>query len=125
MSQAFEQIEPQQAWQPAPADRWNLKWASHLYRRAAFGVTPRRDGEREATSWDLLQRAIEKGRDASIEELLDGGPGQDAFDKLLDGLGQRFAASDNQLDKLQGWWLYRMLHTPHPLREWMTLFWHN
>src|SRR5205085_11947644 len=24
-----------------------------------------------------------------------------------------------------GWWLYRMLHGAHPLREKLTLFWHN
>jgi uncharacterized protein (DUF1800 family) len=119
------QIDPKEAWKPAPAERWNLKWAAHLYRRAAFGVPPRKDDEREATSWDLLSRAVKQGREASIEELLSGGPGQDAFAKLLDSLGQRFAAVDGQLDKLQGWWLYRMVHTPHPLRERMTLFWHN
>ncbi|MEX2142438.1 MAG: DUF1800 domain-containing protein [Pirellulales bacterium] len=126
MIQTLTQIDPQEAWQPAPDKKWDLKWAAHLYRRAAFGVPPRRgEAEREATSWELIQRAIEQGRDAMIEELLVGGPGQDAFDKLLDGLGQRFASSDEQLDKLQGWWLYRMVHTPHPLREQMTLFWHN
>jgi hypothetical protein len=126
MSQTLEQIDPTEAWRPAPAEQWNLKWAAHFYRRAAFGMPPRRgEAQREATSWELIQRAIEQGRDASIEELLVGGPGQDAFDKLLDGLGQRFAGSDDQLDKLQGWWLYRMVHTPHPLRERMTLFWHN
>ena len=126
MSQTLNQIDPKAAWQSAPAEQWNLKWAAHLYRRAAFGLPPRRGpADREATSWDLIERAIGQGREASIEELLVGGPGQEAFDKLLDGLGQRFAANDNQLDKLQGWWLYRMVHTPHPLRERMTLFWHN
>src|SRR5207302_5124078 len=25
----------------------------------------------------------------------------------------------------RAWWLYRMLYTPHPLREKLTLFWHN
>ena len=35
-----------------------------------------------------------------------------------------FAASGN-LVRLQGVWLYRMILSPHPLRERMTLFWHN
>ncbi len=125
MTQTFDQLDPKQAWQAAPADRWNLKWAAHLYRRAAFGVPPRRADEREATSWKLIERAIAQGRDASINELLTSVPAQETFNKLLDGLGRRFAASDNQLDKLQGWWLYRMVHTPHPLAERMTLLWHN
>ena len=25
----------------------------------------------------------------------------------------------------RAWWLYRMLYSPHPLREKLTLFWHN
>jgi uncharacterized protein (DUF1800 family) len=125
MTQTLDQIDPKEAWRPAPRDRWNLKWAAHLYRRAAFGVPPRKSDERDATSWELLTRAVAQGREESIEELLSGGPGQDAFAKLLDSLGQRFASADDQLDKLQGWWLYRMVHTPHPLRERMTLFWHN
>ena len=29
------------------------------------------------------------------------------------------------LEGLQAIWLYRMIFTPHPLRERMTLFWHN
>jgi uncharacterized protein (DUF1800 family) len=125
MTYTLNQIDPTEAWRPAPTDRWNLKWAAHLYRRAAFGVPPRKVNEQDATAWDLLTRAVAQGREASIEELLSGGPGQDAFAKLLDSLGQRFAAADEQLEKLQGWWLYRMVHTPHPLRERMTLFWHN
>ena len=28
-------------------------------------------------------------------------------------------------EQLRGWWLYCMLHGGHPLREKMTLFWHN
>ncbi len=27
--------------------------------------------------------------------------------------------------QIRGWWLYAMLFSPHPLRERMTLFWHN
>ena len=66
-------LDPKQAWQPAPAERWNLKWAAHLYRRAAFGVPPRKADELEATSWELLTRAVKQGREASVEELLAGG----------------------------------------------------
>src|SRR5258707_6197417 len=27
--------------------------------------------------------------------------------------------------QLAAWWLYRLLHSPHPLQEKLTLFWHN
>lgn len=126
MNTSLAQLDPQGAWQPAPEDRWNLKWAAHLYRRAAFCVPARRgDTERDATSWDLLQRAVMQGRDAAVAELLTGGPAQDVFDELLDGLARQMAANDQELDKLEGWWLYRMVHSPQPLRERMTLVWHN
>src|SRR5260370_36543666 len=26
---------------------------------------------------------------------------------------------------MRAWWLHRMLYSPHPLREKLTLFWHN
>ena len=42
----------------------------------------------------------------------------------MDVMAGRVAASGN-LARLQGAWLYRMVFTPHPLRERMTLFWHN
>src|SRR5262249_39050884 len=31
----------------------------------------------------------------------------------------------NNAQQATAWWLYRMLYTPHPLREKLTLFWHN
>ncbi len=36
----------------------------------------------------------------------------------------RLVASDDG-EQLRGWWLYGMLHAGHPLREKLTLFWHN
>ena len=32
---------------------------------------------------------------------------------------------ESELRQLQAIWLYRMIFTPHPLRERLTLFWHN
>ncbi|MBV9125472.1 MAG: DUF1800 domain-containing protein [Planctomycetes bacterium] len=31
----------------------------------------------------------------------------------------------NNGQQIRAWWLYRMLYGPHPLREKLTLFWHN
>src|SRR5262249_15486851 len=31
----------------------------------------------------------------------------------------------NNGQQLQAWWLHRMLYSPHPLKEKVTLFWHN
>ena len=39
-------------------------------------------------------------------------------------LGEEFAR-DGEPVALRGWWLYAMLNGGHPLREKLTLFWHN
>ncbi len=43
---------------------------------------------------------------------------------LIDS-GRVAARHDDGGDKLRGWWLYCMLWSDHPLREKLTLFWHN
>jgi uncharacterized protein (DUF1800 family) len=40
-------------------------------------------------------------------------------------VGQIAASRDDGGDELRSWWLYCMLHGGHPLREKLTLFWHN
>ncbi len=128
MRASLAELAPNLAWKPASNAEWNLKWAAHLYRRAAFGF-PATDGK--TSSWELLQQAVKQGRDVCVEQLLSGSEGQEEFDELMDSLGQRIAKLKvarfvpSQPEKLQGWWLYRMFYTPHPLLERCTLFWHN
>jgi uncharacterized protein (DUF1800 family) len=113
-------LDPAEAWKPwePDADRpWNLKWAGHLYRRAAFGA-----------AWPELQAALKGGPEAAVAKLLAGAPGQAEFDELMDALAPEepdYQAANSANAGLQGWWLYRMTFTPHPLEERMTLFWHN
>jgi uncharacterized protein (DUF1800 family) len=111
--------EAWQPWRPTTAEPWNLKWAGHLLRRAAFGYPALRDDE---DSWSALQRAVSQGLNATLDELFRS-PDSD-FESLVDSSGQQIAAG-NSADDLRGWWLYRMLQSPTPLRERMTLFWHN
>lgn len=120
----IETIDPAEAWQPAVAEQWNLKWAAHLYRRAAFGYPPASFFGGESAG-ESLRIAVEQGIDASVEQLLAGGSGRQEFDELMDQIGRHIADKDPELKQLQGWWLYRMLHSPHPLLERTTLFWHN
>jgi hypothetical protein len=112
----LEKLDPAgawQAWQPSPGDPWGRKWAAHLYRRAAFGA-----------SREELLHAQRVGPQATLKFLLAGRP--EAADLLptLTDVG-RHAASDDGGDPLRGWWLYCILQGGHPLREKMTLFWHN
>jgi uncharacterized protein (DUF1800 family) len=110
-------LDPAEAWRPWEPDArnpWNLKWAGHLFRRAAFGA-----------SWDELQAAVREGLRPTLDRLLAGGPGHAEFDRLADALGPERGEADGDVSGLEWWWLQRMARTPHPLRERMTLFWHD
>jgi uncharacterized protein (DUF1800 family) len=109
-------IDPRWAWEPyRPTDQapWDLKKVGHLYRRAGFGAT-----------WPELEAGVKAGPEKTVESLLRGGPGQDAFDQETARVAE-ILASSNAGQQTPAWWLMRMLYTPHPLREKLTLFWHN
>src|SRR4051794_13694897 len=111
-----EAIDPRSAWEryrPTPQSPWDLKKVGHLYRRAAFGATHAQQ-----------QAALEQGPDRAIDALLAGGSGLEAFDRETDARKASIAYANNG-GLATAWWLYRMLNTPHPLREKLTLFWHN
>ncbi len=113
----IDQIDPVDAWkpwQPTSEDPWGRKWAAHLYRRAAFGF-----------SHEDLVEAERLGQQGTLDLLLEGRPqATEALETLIDA-GRLAAERDDGGDQLRGWWLYCMLQGSHPLREKMTLFWHN
>ncbi len=135
----LDRLDPQVAWEPADEGQtWDLRWAAHLYRRAAFGFPPlsveARKDDRSPNPLGRLEDAVRRGRRQCVTEVLEGAgtnESQSQFDQLLDTVGERLAAGSwtrfggIQMDRLQGWWLYRMLTAPHPLQERMTLFWHD
>ncbi len=112
---AQEKLDPFEAWKPweAADHRLGLKWAGHLYRRAAFGAT--RD--------ELLRAAAEEPA-AVIDRLFVIDPKSVGRDSDLAQRGAEIASRNNPFD-LRGAWLDRMMNSGHPLREKMTLFWHN
>jgi uncharacterized protein (DUF1800 family) len=113
----LDQVDPEaawQPWQPCAGDPWGRKWAAHLFRRAAFGAS--RD--------DLLE-AERLGPRATLELLLKGRPDAALVLPALIDAGRIAADRDDGGNQLRGWWLYCMLQGGHPLREKMTLFWHN
>ncbi|HZT82523.1 MAG TPA: DUF1800 family protein, partial [Gemmataceae bacterium] len=115
----LDKVDPATAWQPwQPSDKdpWSLKWAGHLYRRAGFGA-----------NLVELRQAVKAGHAATLERVLQGelrGDEAEARHDFLDDLGAKIARQNNAY-QLRGWWLYAILHSPHSLREKMTLFWHN
>ena len=107
--------DPAWAWapfQPDAARPWDLRLAAHLYRRAAFGGT-----------WPELQRALSEGPQATIDKLVHPAPEAAAFNRLYDDYENAAATSTGYGS--QAWWLRRMIESPQPLQEQVTLFWHN
>lgn len=106
--------EPGWAWaayQPDAQRPWSLAQAGHLYRRAAFGA-----------SWDQLQQALADGPQRTVDKLLRPQADTAAFNRAYDEYESSAAGS---VDALRAWWLRRIIQTPHPLLEKMTLFWHS
>ncbi|HEV3258749.1 MAG TPA: DUF1800 domain-containing protein [Gemmataceae bacterium] len=111
-----EQIDPRWAWEryrPTKESPWDLKKVGHLYRRASFGAT-----------WAELETALKEGPDKSIDRLFQAGSAQKSLDEQTAALARTIARSNND-QQARAWWLYRMLYSGQPLREKLTLFWHN
>jgi uncharacterized protein (DUF1800 family) len=112
------EIDPRWAWaayQPDARRPWNLRWAGHLYRRAGFGG-----------AWPELQQALTDGPQQAIDRLLHRNAETAAFDREYDqyeAAGGDAESANSEV--LRGWWLRRMLLSPFPLQEKMTLFWLN
>ena len=105
--------DPDWAWveyEPDTERPWNLARAGHLYRRAAFGA-----------NWEQLQQALSEGPQRTIDKLLKPQADMEVFNATYD----EYEASVNSINDLRAWWLRRMIQTPHPLLEKMTLFWHS
>src|SRR5262245_408698 len=110
-------IEPQRVWEPYVPDAtnpWDLKKVGHVYRRAAFGA-----------SWADLQEGVKLGPQGLVDKLLKGGEASPLDDAETEAFLNSAAKKFNDGAQAAGWWLYRMLHGGHPLREKITLFWHN
>ncbi|MHC4169966.1 MAG: DUF1800 domain-containing protein [Planctomycetota bacterium] len=98
------------AYEPDVDRPWNLALAGHLYRRAAFGA-----------SWDQLQQALSDGPQRTIDKLVRPEGDVAGFNRTYD----EYEAATGSIEQLRAWWLRRMIQSPHPLQEKMTLFWHG
>lgn len=109
------ELDPRWAWEPykpSANSPWDLRKVGHLYRRAGFGPT-----------WEELETGLKAGPEKAIDELLQGSPKQESVDLAGEPATKRAIQDNDQY--LRVWWLYRMLYSRHPLREKLTLFWHN
>ena len=115
-------------YEPSDAAPWNRQRVVHLHRRAGF-----------AANWTELQRDLAEGPQRAVDRLHDGSRGR-VLPRLEHGslgetapreieamartIGDAAQASNNP-NRLKAWWLYRMLFSPDPLGERLTLMWHN
>ena len=87
---------------------------AHLMRRAGFG----------APYAELEERAA-KGYEATVEELLHPEEQPDVDMDLLLRYFIEMKGVNGPNDGGQEYWTYRMITTPRPLQEKLTLFWHG
>jgi len=108
--------EAWEAWEPTPAEPWNERRAAHLFRRACFGATS-----------EQLREAVAGSPAQCVDQLFTAGSEKNralqTFKTEMTTMATGLAGGEPQ--QLEAWWLYRMLFTPAPLLECMTLFWHG
>ncbi|MBI1337026.1 MAG: DUF1800 family protein [Phycisphaera sp.] len=134
--------------QPIPDKEFGYDQARHLLARAGFGGT-------RAQVNSLVQRGPDaaikllvdyRGIDDSALAKADFDPNiiapysteekiayakakrendQDAFDRLRAIRLERMAEDHRQMGTIERWWLARMVSTPRPLEEKLTLLWHS
>src|SRR5436190_10779397 len=111
-------LDAKNAWapyEPTDANPWDRRKVGHLYRRAGFGATAAE-----------LDAGVEAGHEKTLDRTLKGGPETEDFARTSDFMaGERSMPPGAPQGRLSAWWLDRMLKTAHPLREKLTLFWHN
>ena len=101
-------------WEPTTEQPWDVRRITHLLRRAAFA--PSR-GEIERAARDGPQRTIDRLLAADDESLQEWGAHILPHGEVLD------VAQDLRAQRAS--WLWTAVHTEQPLREKMTLFWHD
>ena len=109
--------DPWAVYVPSATAPWNLARVVHLHRRAGFAAT-----------WAEVHRDLRDGPQASVTRVLAGKARLDGtigdFESVSQALAES-AASTSMADRLKAWWVFRMLFSPDPLGERLTLMWHN
>jgi uncharacterized protein (DUF1800 family) len=130
---------------PAQFDEWK---AQHLLNRAGFGGTPQQvralaemgldaavhlivnyrtvpDAEKEIEQFDNdIMRPASSEERTEFQQARRMGD-EKALEMYRMDRERRQAADRRQMQEMQRWWLKRMIETPRPLEEKLTLFWHG
>ncbi len=116
MADDVTKVDPDWAWSPFEPDAknpWDRAAAAHLYRRAGFAATTAQ-----------LDAAEKRSPQEVVAQLMEPAEAGEQFAAEMARMGDSMLASGNARN-LSAWWLYRMLYTPDPLLEKLTLFWHG
>ena len=112
-----ERAEAWAVYEPSDDMPWNVRRVVHLHRRAGFGA-----------SWQESQRDLADGPSAAVDRLIDGltrpAADREEFASTSQMLATAAVASGDPA-RLKAWWVHRMLFSPDPLGERLTLMWHN
>jgi uncharacterized protein (DUF1800 family) len=117
MKNAARRSDPWAPYSATASAPWDLRRVVHLHRRAGFGA-----------SWLELERDLADGPDGAIDRILTGRSRASGIPGEFDQLSRRIAdaaVQSGELQRLQAWWVYRLLFSPDPLGERLTLLWHN
>lgn len=104
------------AYTPDASLPWNRQRVVHLHRRAGFAPT-----------WSEIERDLKDGPAAAVDRLLAGKATDQSppeFASTASLLADAAVAPDD-VGRLKASWLYRLLFSPDPLTEKLTLMWHN
>ncbi len=111
------QGSPWAPYEPTADAPWDLRRVVHLHRRAGFAAT-----------WAEIRRDLKDGPGPSIARVLAGtsriGGVSDEFESTSALLADAAVASADP-NRLAAWWTFRMLGSPDPLGERLTLMWHG
>lgn len=122
---------------PLDPRQWDADKAAHLLRRAGFGGSP-----------SDVARLNEAGLEVAVDELVNyhgvpwtndpppvdpivaEAPERDELRQMTEEERRAFAekrrqAEQRTIEEVRLWWLERMIESPRPLEEKMTLFWHG
>lgn len=111
---------------------WDERLVAHLYRRAGFGASSAHIAALQHRSVADIAVGLVRFADSSSlpqapENLVDprslvSGPAKQRTPEQRKQVNRAYRAD---IISLQTWWLERMLKTPAPLQEKLTLFWHG
>ncbi len=140
---------PTASLRPIADDAFTYDHAKHLLNRAGFGGTPQQiraladwgpekavdhllnteaittypDNGAESFAADIMRPLTQREQQQYREALRSGD--EDAAARFRQRRQQMQRSDREQIRDMQQWWLARMIETPKPLEEKMTLFWHS